>query len=80
MESFKLKNDCVNDDNGPWHNVTIFDYSHECNAAAKQLIKLPTDNSNTDYKNGMTFCNVANNGSEICKSKQNYKSCRKLFI
>ena len=45
MASYKLKNDCVDDNNGPVHHCAIFDNNHECNAAAEKLIRLPTDKS-----------------------------------
>ena len=54
------------------HICTIFDNSPECNAAAEQLIRLPTDKSHTDNENDVTFCDGTDNGCAILKSKQNY--------
>ena len=45
MASFKLKNDCVDGNNGLVYHCAIFDNNHECNAAAENLIRLPTDKS-----------------------------------
>ena len=69
MASFKLKNDCVDDNNEPVHHCAIFDNNHKCNAAAEKLIRLPTDKSHADNENGVTFCDVIDNGTAICKSK-----------
>ena len=69
MESSKLNNDCVDDNKKSVLVCAIFDKSHERNAAAKQLIRLPTDKSHADNENDVTFCDVTNNGCEICISK-----------
>ena len=74
MASFKLKNDCVDDNNGPVHHCAIFDNNHECNAAAEKLIRLPTDKSHADKENDVTFYHVTDNSSGNCKSNQNYAS------
>ena len=39
MASLKLKNDSVDDNNGPVHHCAIFVNNHECNAAAEKLIR-----------------------------------------
>ena len=41
MAYFKLKNACVDDVKEPVNVCAIFDNSHECNAAAEQIIRLP---------------------------------------
>ena len=61
MASFKLKVDYAGDNNEPVHDCAIFDNSHECNAAAEQLIRMPTDKSHADNENDVTFCNVIDN-------------------
>ena len=66
MASFKLKNDCVGDNNGPVHHCTIFDNNHECHTAVEKLIRLPTDKSHADNKNDVTIYDVADNGSGNC--------------
>ena len=71
---FKLKNDFVDDNNGPVHHCAIFDNNHECNAAAEKLIRLPTDKSHADNENDVTFYDVTDNSSGNCKSNQNYAS------
>ena len=72
MASFKLKNDCVDDNNEPAHKYAIFDNSHVCNAAIEHLIRLPTDKCHTDNENHVTFYDAIGDGSAICKSQQNY--------
>ena len=74
MASFKLKNDCVDDNNGPVHHRAIFDYNNECNAATEKLIILSTGKSHADNENDVTFYDVTDNSSGNCKSKQNYAS------
>ena len=74
MASFKLKNDSVDDNNGPVHHCAIFDNNHECNAAAEKLITLPTDKSHADNENDVTFYDVTDNSSGNCKSSQHYAS------
>ena len=54
------------------HDCAIFDNSHKCSAAVEQVIRLPTDKSHIDNENDMTFCDVTDDASGICKSKQNY--------
>ena len=65
MPAGPLRNELV-------HDCPIFDNSHKGNAAAEQLNTLPADKSHIDNENDVTFCDVADNGSAICKSKQNY--------
>ena len=65
MASFKLKNDCVDVNNGSVHDCAIFDNNHECNAAAEQLIILPTDRPHADNENDVTFYDITGNGSAI---------------
>ena len=74
LASFKLKNDCVDDNNGPVHHRAIFDYNNECNATTEKLIKLSTGKSHADNENDVTFFDVTDNSSGNCKSKQNYAS------
>ena len=61
MASFKLKNDCVDDNNRPVHHCAIFDNNHEYNAAAEKLIRLPTDKSHADNENDVIFYDVTEN-------------------
>ena len=74
MASFKLKNECVEDNNKAVRDCAIFYNSHECNATAEKFIRLSTDKSHTDNENDVTFCDVTHNGSAICKIKTKFTS------
>ena len=63
MASFKLKNDCVDDNNETVHHCAIFDNNHEFNAAAEKLIRSPIDKSHADNENDVTLHDVTDNSS-----------------
>ena len=81
MASFKLNNDCVDVivDLCMIAQTLITAMTHECNAAAEQLIRLLIDKFHTDNENDVTVYDVDNNGSTICKTKQNYAHATKRF-